>query len=60
MEDNFIMKNGYIGRLNGWRIRGKSFDSQGNEIDEIHEKYCVCCRDNLLSKPPLKDTTEGV
>ena len=42
------LKNGLIGTLNGYRVNGKSYDPEGNEIDEVHEKDCFCCRKTLF------------
>ena len=50
-----VMKNGFIGKLNGYRIHGKSYDVDGNEIDEIHEKDCFCCRKDLFKGSLPKD-----
>lgn len=38
------IKTGYIGELAGYRIHGKTFDTEGNEIEETHEKDCACCK----------------
>lgn len=48
MEDDAV-KNGLIGDFTGWRLGGKSFDPDGNEIEETHEEDCFCCRLNLLA-----------
>lgn len=45
-----IIKNGFIGYFNGWRIGGKTYDPEGNEIKEKHEKDCFCCRKSLFKK----------
>lgn len=42
------IKTGYIGELAGYRIHGKTFDTEGNKVEETHEKDCACCRSNLL------------
>lgn len=39
---------GYVGALRGYRFQGKSYDADGKEIAEVHEKDCFCCRENLL------------
>lgn len=44
------IRNGLMGKLNGHRIHGKSYDADGNEFIEKHEKDCPCCRDNLLGR----------
>lgn len=43
-----ILKNGKMGDVRGYRIHGKSYDVNGNEVDEIHEEDCFCCRKNLF------------
>lgn len=48
MEDEAV-KTGLIGDFKGWRVGGKSFDPDGNEIEEKHEDDCFCCRRNLLT-----------
>lgn len=45
-----ILKNGYIGKLAGYRVHGESYDTEGNEIHEVHEEDCVCCCKNLFNK----------
>ena len=37
------MKNGLIGELAGYRINGKTYDVDGNVIEEVHEEDCFCC-----------------
>ena len=49
-----ILKNGYIGKLAGYRVNGKSYDAEGNEVEEEHEDDCLCCRKNLFT--PTKET----
>ena len=44
------LKNGYIGELAGYRIGGKTYDPDGKQIEETHEKDCFCCRVNLFKK----------
>jgi len=41
-------KNGLIGELVSYRINGKTYDSNGEEISDKHEEDCVCCCKNLL------------
>ncbi len=53
MEEKAI-KTGIMGAFNGWRVGGKSFDAEGNETPEIHEKDCLCCRDRLFAPPPTE------
>lgn len=53
MNDKAI-KTGYLGEFKGWRLNGKSYDPQGNEIPETHEKDCLCCRNNLLTQEDNK------
>lgn len=48
MKDEAI-KNGYVGKLFGYRIHGKSYDTELNEVVEIHEEDCFCCRKNLFN-----------
>lgn len=45
-----VQKNGRIGKLDGFRIHGKSYDADMNEFDEKHEEDCACCRKNLFKK----------
>ena len=47
-----MKKNGLIGTLLSWRVNGKSYDSQWNEIEEVHENDCLCCRKYLLKPKP--------
>lgn len=42
------MKKGLMGKFAGYRIRGKSYNPEGNLIEEKHEADCFCCRKNLL------------
>ena len=51
-----VIKNGLMGKYNGYRIRGKSYDAKGNKIKEKHEKDWFCCRKDLFKKksPPQK------
>lgn len=39
-----VIKNGLVGKLSGWRIGGKSYDTKGKKIKEKHEKDCFCCK----------------
>lgn len=56
MGEDEIIKNGVIGKFCGWRINGKSYDGEGNEIDDKHEEDCVCCRKNLFNPPlPIRE-----
>lgn len=48
--DNNVLKNGFIGNLTKYRIQGKTYSPNGEEIQEIHEKECFCCKKNLLDK----------
>ena len=48
MEDK-AFKNGLVGKLAGFRVNGKTYDADGNEIKEQHEKDCFCCRKQLLN-----------
>ena len=52
MKDE-VLKNGYAGKLAGYKIHGKSYDTEGNEVAEVHEEDCFCCCKNLL-KPSDK------
>ena len=47
MKDK-VLKNGLIGKFNGYHIHGKSYDKNGKEIKEVHEKDCYCCRKDLF------------
>jgi hypothetical protein len=49
-----ILKNGFIGSFNGYRIHGKSYGVDGNEVEERHEPDCVCCHKDLF-KGKLKE-----
>lgn len=52
-----VLKNGYAGQLGGYRIHGKSYDVDGNQIEEVHEEDCFCCRKNLFKKnTPSEDS----
>lgn len=46
--DDEAFKNGIVGHLKGYRVNGKSYDTEGNEIEEKHEADCFCCRDDLF------------
>jgi hypothetical protein len=52
MESEKILKMGLVGKLNGCRIHGKSYNEKGEEIEEEHEADCFCCRESLLGKHP--------
>ena len=54
MNPEKVVSTGLIGNFVGWRIGGKTYDNEGNEIKEAHEQDCYCCRPNLLSLEPLK------
>lgn len=43
-----ILKNGHVVKLAGYRVNGKSYDTEGSEIKEVHEKDCFCCRKNIM------------
>lgn len=47
--DKEPLKNGFVGTLSGFRIGGKSYGPDGNELEEKHESDCFCCRENLLA-----------
>jgi hypothetical protein len=51
MNDD-VIKNGLVGKLMGWRFKGKSFDADGKEVDEKHEEDCFCCRESLFIGKP--------
>lgn len=42
------VKNGLVGRLDGYRLHGKSYDANGVEFEETHEANCLCCRKELF------------
>ena len=44
-----IFKNGIVGKFNGYRLGGKSYDANGKEIQEEHKEDFFCCRNKLLS-----------
>jgi hypothetical protein len=46
-ENKEEMKTGYAGEFGGYRLHGKSFDADGNEIKDKHDKDCFCCKDIL-------------
>lgn len=50
-DGDFILKNGVVGKFAGYRVNGKSYDTDGNEVEEIHEEDCYCCRKDLFTHP---------
>ena len=48
-----IMENGLVGNFGGYRIHGKSYDPEGNEIKEEHEVDCFCCREEIINQSKL-------
>ena len=48
------IKNGLVGQYAGFRINGKTYDADDNEVEEEHEADCVCCRKNLLTPPVVE------
>ena len=48
MEEKVVMKNGYMGKIHSYHIHGKTYDVDGNQIEEVHDKDCFCCREDLF------------
>jgi hypothetical protein len=51
-----VLKNGYVGKLAGYHVNGKTYDADGNLIPDAppHEEDCFCCCKNLF-KPKESD-----
>lgn len=49
MTPEKIIKTGFAGVLAGYRIHGRSFDTEGNETQEPHEEDCFCCKEELMA-----------
>lgn len=54
MKEDEVLKNGVIGGFGGWRIHGKSYNSKGKLIDEVHDADCFCCKTLLSATPSNK------
>lgn len=48
--DEELLKNGEVGKIVGYRVHGRSYDTDGNEVQEVHEEECTCCRKNLFQR----------
>lgn len=45
---NLKPKKERVGKFAGFRVHGKTYDPDGKETPEKHEKNCFCCRENIM------------
>lgn len=50
MKKEEIIKTGVVGKFAGWRVGGKTYDPEGNEIPDVHDEDCFCCTKKSLLK----------